>query len=243
MIYEKDFKNYYPDKYQNPLFKLHGSLKRFENGKWVDTRNSTIATIKAVGQSGEEMIFEPGKRDVLNQILQNHDLYILGYSGFDDFDIGPILKGIQSNKKIIWIKHDRGANISLHSWEELEKAKKEGDKSFVDNMKQFWRKREEYLYEIGTSARNSGNVLLFDINTAKVVEMINEKVNSIPTTEYTKLLNSKNLKDIYYKSQKILEIETFYSKWEKNHAVNNQATKYNIVGRASCRNKKIFELF
>jgi hypothetical protein len=33
--------------------------------------------MQAVGKSGDEMIFEPGKRNILNQILQTHDLCIL----------------------------------------------------------------------------------------------------------------------------------------------------------------------
>jgi hypothetical protein len=123
---------------------LHGSLKKFEGEEWLDSRYSIEATLEAVGKSGEEMQFELGKRYVFNSILQNHDLVVVGYSGYDDFDIGHMLRTIQSDKKIIWINYNN--ELEKHyTWHDLENVPRDKNGDFLKKEKSICMQWEHHL--------------------------------------------------------------------------------------------------
>jgi len=168
LIIDEEFREYSSGKYPFPLFKLHGSLRRFDGKQWIDSRDSVEATLEAVGKSGDEMQFEPGKRNVITSVLREHDLVVLGYSGYDDFDIGPMLRSISSDKRIIWINHSR--NERAYSWSDLETAPRDKNGNFL-------RKREECLRAMGTvsggrCARKPESIFLFDVDTSDVTEVL-----------------------------------------------------------------------
>lgn len=107
-------------KYQEPkahaeagrrlLFKIHGS--KYDAITGADTRESLITTISALGKNkegGTSFAIEPFKKHAIINMLQNSCLVILGYSGNDDFDIGPALKELSGMKRVIWIDHDPDA--------------------------------------------------------------------------------------------------------------------------------------
>ena len=54
-----------------------------------------------VGKGEKTATLEPAKRKVFENILKERDLIIMGYSGYDDFDICPLLNSIKSDKKIV----------------------------------------------------------------------------------------------------------------------------------------------
>ena len=103
-------------KYQEPkayakagkklLFKIHGSKRNILTG--ATTRESLITTISALGKNKEgttTFAIEPYKKPAVNSLMQDSCLVVLGYSGSDDFDIGPALKEISGIKRLIWIEH------------------------------------------------------------------------------------------------------------------------------------------
>ncbi|MFW9995829.1 MAG: tetratricopeptide repeat protein [Candidatus Odinarchaeota archaeon] len=89
-----------------PVYKIHGSRSNIITGD--DTKESLVTTISSLGrdrESGETFAIEPHKKPAVNNIMKDHSLIVLGYSGSDDFDIGPVLKEIPFLKQLIWVDH------------------------------------------------------------------------------------------------------------------------------------------
>ncbi len=79
------------------LWKLHGSLSR----GGIDTRESVGATLVGV------MARTPAghKYRFFADVLRTRDVLLLGYSGWDDFDLTPMLAETPSDKRLIWVQH------------------------------------------------------------------------------------------------------------------------------------------
>ncbi len=89
------------------VHKLHGSLIDMRTKR--SCRESIQATLKQISQGKNDVLqLEPWKRVVLEKLLINYDLVVLGYSGLDDFDLVPTLLNISSDKNIIWINFYKG---------------------------------------------------------------------------------------------------------------------------------------
>lgn len=162
-----------------PLFKLHGSLKRFDGTQWLDARSTVQATLQTVGRSGEAMNLEPDKHRVFREVLQNHDLIILGYSGYDDFDIGPMIRDTVSSKRLLWCNHHLGRRRS-YSWQLLSRYRDAGDRRWVDDQRNFWRNREQYLYDMGRETRDPRKLFLVDVDTSLVIGLLKKRYGITP---------------------------------------------------------------
>lgn len=95
-----------------PFYKIHGSKKNIIKGHL--TSESLITTMNSYGKNrepGQTFALEPYKVPTVQNLMNNKTLVVMGYSGRDDFDIGPILKTLKNISSIIWIDH---ANISDH---------------------------------------------------------------------------------------------------------------------------------
>ncbi|MFX1310411.1 MAG: tetratricopeptide repeat protein [Promethearchaeota archaeon] len=89
-----------------PVYKIHGSKRNIITG--MDTRESLITTISALGRDraeGETFAIEPFKKPVVYNLMKKRTLIAMGYSGSDDFDIGPVLKELPYLNRLIWIEH------------------------------------------------------------------------------------------------------------------------------------------
>ncbi|MHA1146526.1 MAG: SIR2 family protein, partial [Candidatus Helarchaeota archaeon] len=89
-----------------PICKIHGSKKNIITGKL--TTKSMITTISSLGKERESLetfTIEPYKRAFVENATKNKSLIILGYSGSDDFDLGPTLEELTDVSEIIWINH------------------------------------------------------------------------------------------------------------------------------------------
>ncbi|MHC1590489.1 MAG: tetratricopeptide repeat protein, partial [Candidatus Helarchaeales archaeon] len=89
-----------------PICKIHGSKKNIITGEW--TTSSLITTISSLGRERESLetfTIEPYKRAFIENSTKNRSLIILGYSGSDDFDLGPTLEELEGVSEIIWINH------------------------------------------------------------------------------------------------------------------------------------------
>ncbi len=94
-----------------PIIKLHGSKKNIITNE--NKTDSLITTTSAFGKDREKgRIFdlEVYKKPLFDQFLKNRCLIVMGYSGRDDFDIGPALKEANNIKRIIWIEHSKSNN-------------------------------------------------------------------------------------------------------------------------------------
>ncbi|MFX1365928.1 MAG: tetratricopeptide repeat protein [Promethearchaeota archaeon] len=121
IITEKDYKKFrnildYLNDGKKFLFKIHGSTKNILTGK--STKEYFLSMIKKIGSYKSEFdlfFVEPYKGVLLNKLLNNANLILIGYSGKNDFDIIPILKKYHKLKRILWLNHisnDQG-NINI----------------------------------------------------------------------------------------------------------------------------------
>ncbi len=97
-----------------PVYKIHGSKKNIITE--VDTTESLITTLGALGRDremGETFALESFKKQTVYNLLKDHTLVVMGYSGSDDFDIGPMLKTLPYIKKLIWIEHVNSEDIEV----------------------------------------------------------------------------------------------------------------------------------
>ncbi|MFX1394236.1 MAG: tetratricopeptide repeat protein [Promethearchaeota archaeon] len=89
-----------------PIYKIHGSKRNIIIS--MDTRESLITTISALGrdrEEGETFAIEPYKKPAVYNLMNKRTLVAMGYSGSDDFDIGPVLKELPYLNRLIWIEH------------------------------------------------------------------------------------------------------------------------------------------
>src|SRR5271157_457537 len=120
-------------KYQEPkahaeagrrlLFKIHGSKHDAITG--AEMRDSLLTTISALGRNkegGTSFAIESFKKHAIIDMLQNSCLVVLGYSGNDDFDIGPALKEFSGMKRVVWIDHDLAAGTDVECFRVTEEA-------------------------------------------------------------------------------------------------------------------------
>ncbi|TFG23767.1 MAG: tetratricopeptide repeat protein [Promethearchaeota archaeon] len=96
-----------------PLYKIHGSKKNVITGE--DTTSSLITTLTSLGKDreGETFAIEPFKKGTIHNLLENGTLIVMGYSGSDAFDIGPLLENFPSLKRLIWIDHSFDNNMII----------------------------------------------------------------------------------------------------------------------------------
>ena len=64
-------------------------------------------------EEGKTFAIEPFKKPALNNLVNKRTLIVMGYSGTDDFDIGPALHEIKNLKRLIWIDHSLNPQIEI----------------------------------------------------------------------------------------------------------------------------------
>jgi len=140
------------------LIKIHGSTRDIINNR--DTNRSLVATIKDLYKYKENLnIFsiESFKQPIINRVLENRTLVVIGYSGSDDFDIVPTIKSIHNFNKIIWINHVSSNNnkrekIYEITDDDLNKQKPvEKVKEILFDIKKNCQNKEIYLVEANTT--------------------------------------------------------------------------------------------
>lgn len=82
------------------LLKVHGSLPRGRIGDSADLATLAFA-LRQVSQA-----LTPGIRDVLDSLLRDRPLVVIGYAGRDDFDIRQYLAGLGRTAPTLWVVHD-----------------------------------------------------------------------------------------------------------------------------------------
>jgi len=156
---DEDFPDRGPS-YDDPptIWKLHGSLS--VNG--MNTRNSIQAKVFAMLTTTMTM----HKRAFLTQLLANFELFVVGYSGWDDLDIIPILSNTPSKKRLIWIDHRGVPEPLVIDGNHLKK----GDTTNweIDSVA-----RDRIMFnvdEYGNIIRSPENILFISTPTKKVMD-------------------------------------------------------------------------
>ncbi|MFX1338750.1 MAG: tetratricopeptide repeat protein [Promethearchaeota archaeon] len=177
-----------------PIFKIHGSKRNIITGE--STHESLITTISALGrerEEGETFAIEPYKKPAIYNLMKDRTLVIMGYSGSDDFDIGPMLKELPFLSRLIWIEHSFDDQIKIMK---VNKTNNLTSKAHLSHS-------ERLLAEISVSG--DFDVFLIKSNTANIIKnelwkillsnisinhlKLTESVNKIPVFhEWVKLL-------------------------------------------------------
>ncbi|HME51037.1 MAG TPA: hypothetical protein VKM55_02355 [Candidatus Lokiarchaeia archaeon] len=89
-----------------PILKVHGSKRNFSTGE--DTSSTLISNLSEIeNKMGNSFSFTipPFIIKGLQRVIIGSVLIVMGSSGNDDFDLGPLLINNPSMKSIIWINH------------------------------------------------------------------------------------------------------------------------------------------
>ncbi|MFX1453028.1 MAG: tetratricopeptide repeat protein, partial [Promethearchaeota archaeon] len=150
-----------------PLFKIHGSKHNIITKK--DTHKSVVTRISDYGKNregGRTFSLESYKKPLIKQLMDSRILIILGYSGSDDFDIGPTLKELTDLQHIIWIEHSTEEDFEII---ELFQAKPSATKIREKKSSSLEKSEANQLQE-QIVASTGGKIYKIKTNTATFVE-------------------------------------------------------------------------
>ncbi|MFW9873163.1 MAG: tetratricopeptide repeat protein [Candidatus Thorarchaeota archaeon] len=142
------------------IYKIHGSLRNVFKPK-EDTKKLLVESLPMK----EVQLY---KSRSLNKVFKGRTLVIMGYSGYNDFDIIPLLKTTDAIKNIIWINHIKDdtskGNIRLDSSTKFNSklVEKTINLDKVDRI----------LLDISNANIVNGNIYRIDTNTSKLINKI-----------------------------------------------------------------------
>jgi SIR2-like domain len=160
---EEDYASYLatPNTFKNPLFKLHGTISAK-----ADDRCDLAATITEV----THQIASPSKWRVTSELLEKHDLLVIGYSGSDDFDIMPQITYAKGSRRLCWVNHTAdGVARTLRGVEGSDSVLRHRDQKlawFFDRM------FLSFDFQYGAISRQPKDTLVMDTDTARAVDEI-----------------------------------------------------------------------
>ncbi len=173
VIGREDFSRFGLSNPSGRLLKLHGSLQRIKDGEWTDSRKSIQATLRAIGQYSLPPHIDKAKKQAVWQAVNGRYLVVMGYSGFDDFDICPMLVGLPSVEAVLWVTYST-AKERLWTWEHLDNALKNRDKELVDQEGHFWRRDHAVLHQLGTNLPSiRPSLFIVEQDTRKILTELN----------------------------------------------------------------------
>jgi tetratricopeptide (TPR) repeat protein len=86
------------------LYKLHGSIPYTDD-------SSLGATLQSLRKTDTQNRI----KRFIHDVAQSHNIVVMGYSGYDDFDISPALSSAPYVKYLIWVDHNaQNENYSAH---------------------------------------------------------------------------------------------------------------------------------
>jgi len=127
IITRQDFTTYQQEigqKLDTPRYhvvKIHGSRDNLITSQ--ETTDTLITTISSLGRNkedGETFAIEPFKKPLITSLLHDASLVVMGYSGSDDFDIGPLLRELPAIKRLIWIEHVQGDDVVIEEFHRVD---------------------------------------------------------------------------------------------------------------------------
>jgi tetratricopeptide (TPR) repeat protein/NAD-dependent SIR2 family protein deacetylase len=202
--YDKDVIN------QFPIIKIHGS--KWDCIKGRSTKDSLITTISTLGkekEKGQTFAIETYKRKLINTVMQDRNLVIMGYSGSDDFDISPMLKELNNMKRIIWIDHNPDANseeLEIYHYNPVQNVSELNSNYEINKL-------DKILVEI--SSLNNGDVYKIETNT---ISFVKEKLAPIYNESFE-----------FLKISTTNEVLSFDDYMKENHFQASQSSKYRLA--------------
>ncbi len=252
-------------KYQNPedlfskdlypLWKVHGSKKNFINN--IDTRESLITTISSLGrnkQEGKIFNIESYKKIAIDNLIKNRTLMIVGYSGGDDFDLGPMISEMKDIKRIIWIEHSHKKTLVIEEYEGGATKKKQKLKHLPYILVEFLNNTDCEIFYIKTHTGNFvkeylwNTILSYKLND--IYDFILKKSNIPQFSDWIKpyynnfsdILKYRCAGQIYYNLSKFQYLESCILKGieliKKSDKIKYSFQFYNLLGLSYFKQNK-----
>lgn len=187
IVFEKDYEDYLknPLLYPNPIFKIHGTVNK-ESEKIHSTE--IAATMESVVT---QRSICPSKWSVIEELLAHNALLVLGYSGFDDFDVLPAIRFAPGKQRLVWIQHSNSSHLKV--WHASDNSHSEGFR--VDNRLRwfFGRMFGSHLY-MARVKRSRDDIFLATGSTEQILDCLvpNPRFsieNNFSTTRHTQHLD------------------------------------------------------
>ncbi len=144
------------DSNKYPLYKIHGSKRNIINNR--NTSESLITTMSALGKDraeGETFAIEPYKKSAIFNLMRNRTLVVMGYSGSDDFDIGPTLREMPFLNRLIWIEHSQDSQTKVINISKKEKLEQGEISSHLEQLlEDVWSRSDFEVILIKTNTNN-----------------------------------------------------------------------------------------
>ena len=176
LVLDSDYERYLtnPGEFPHPIFKIHGSMAKNPSSGSGTAIAATVTSV--ITQQNHN----PNKWRVVDGVLTDNTLLVLGYSGYDDFDVLPAIRFARGQQRLIWINHSNSPDIRI--WQASET--KYSDSIQVDNRLHwyFGRMFGSHL-NIGRVKRRQDDVYLVDGPTQSVLDALVPDAFTIPATE------------------------------------------------------------
>jgi len=138
-----------------PIYKIHGSKRNIITKR--DTKDSLITTISALEKErneGKTFAIEPYKKQTVYNLMNKRTLVVIGYSGSDDFNMGPTLRELPFLGKIIWIEHIQENQTKIIHFKGEENIKKENNSHLEQLLKEISINGDFEIILIKTNTKN-----------------------------------------------------------------------------------------
>ncbi|KKK43944.1 MAG: Tetratricopeptide repeat containig protein, partial [Candidatus Lokiarchaeum sp. GC14_75] len=188
-----------------PLYKIHGSKRNLITGE--NTGDSLVTTMSSLGRDrgiGETFSLESYKKQAVYNLMKNRTLIVMGYSGSDDFDIGPTLQGLPYLSRLIWVEHVQDLTKKIY------KVKKNHENRDIDLLSQ----SERILINIASRAE----IEVFLVKM-KTIDFVKEEL-------WKELLHNVSLPEIIEKSTHIIPGFKEWTGEEFKNAETSDVKKY-----------------
>lgn len=97
------------------IFKLHGSFSKMTGNGWSDSFETVCATMRLLGLERHRFKSNSAKKMLLARVVDQRTLLVVGYSGRDEFDIGPVVFSAKHGRpgQLIWVQHVASTDIEV----------------------------------------------------------------------------------------------------------------------------------
>lgn len=164
---DREYKEYLkePSKFPNPILKLHGTLaKQMTNSKHIDI----AATFESVVI---QRTAHQTKWKVVDKLFAKLPLLVIGYSGYDDFDVLPAIRFAPGNKNLIWFQHSGTSRLSV--WNALEKEFPQ-ELQVENRLRWFFGRMFGSLNYMGRVKRHKDKVFMASGSTEKLLNYLSQ---------------------------------------------------------------------
>lgn len=179
------------------LWKLHGSLSVGERA----TRDSVQATMMSILST----TMTSHKATFVKRVLADFDLLVVGYSGWDDLDVIPLLSNTRSDKTLIWVDHGNSTIPEIKNANQLNEAAMAHWE--IDSIG-----RDRIRFSMagdGKEIRDPMKILTISVQTSEMMEAIRRvhlSSQTFPTTT----------NDFHFGSRFSGEVQKYFDDWITN---------------------------